>query len=116
MFVFSLSLSFGMYYINLQYNSTFVPAYFGLAQVQGLVANFTGVNQQTGGSSPNAALLFGDFLIAATVVFNSLLGGGIVAVLSAVPNVDISVIYLIQIIYGTSSIMLWVYIISNRSI
>ena len=116
LFLFSFSLTFGMYYINLMYNQSAISHNWGLSQVQALASSFSSVSNQNGGQNPNPALIFGDFIIGLTVLFNTLAGGGVTTVLQGIPGVDSSVTLLVQIIYGSASIILWVYVAANRSI
>lgn len=116
MFLFSFATTFGMYYVNTLYNQSAISANWGLTQVQTLASSWHSLQNVNGGQNPNPALIFGDFLVGATVLFNTLAGGGVTAVLQGIPGIDISVIYLVQIIYGSSSILLWVYVVANRSL
>ena len=116
MFLFSFSLTFGMYYISTLYNPSNILNNWGLTQVQTLANSWSSLTNVNGGQNPNPALVFGDFLTGATVLFNTLAGGGVTAVLQGIPGIDNSILLLVQIIYGSSSILLWIYVIAFRSL
>lgn len=124
MFIFSFATTFGMYYINEIYNQPAITHNWGLSRVQALVNSTSSLQNLNGGQSPNPALVFGDFLIGVTVLFNLLgtiavagfAGGGLAAVLSGFPGFSIEMQWITMIIYGSSSACLWIYIISFRSV
>ena len=116
MFLFSFATTFSMYYINTLYNDPTLSSSYQLANVSALAANWTSVQNQYGSSNVNAALIFGDFLIGVKVLFSVLSGAGVVSVLQGIPGIDNSVLLLVQILYGSSSIILWVYVVANRSL
>lgn len=116
MFIFSFALTFGMYYINTLYNQPAISANWGLSQIQSLASSWSSVSNVNGGQDPNPALIFGDFITGITVLLNTLAGGGVTTVLQGIPGVDSSVILLVQIMYGSASILLWVYVVANRSL
>ena len=116
MFLFSFSLLFGLYYINTLYNVQAISQNWGLAQVQKLATSWSSVSNLNGGNSPNPALIFGDFIVGLTVLLNILAGGGVTTILQGIPGVDNSVLLLVQILYGSSTVMLWIYIVAFRSV
>lgn len=116
LFLLSFCLTFGMYYINTLYNQPAISANWGLSQVQSLANSWSSVSNVNNGQNPNPALIFGDFITGLTVLLNTLAGGGVTTVLQGIPGIDNSIILLVQIIYGSSSILLWVYVVSNRSL
>ena len=84
--------------------------------MQTLASSWSSVSNQNGGQNPNPALIFGDFITGLTVLLNTLAGGGVTTILQGIPGVDSSVILLVQIMYGSASILLWVYVVANRSL
>lgn len=65
----------------------------------------------------NIILIFGDFIAGLKVVFGILSGIAITDALSSLPNYDSLVWNLIVgIIYTTTSALLWVYIVTGRSL
>ena len=116
MFLLSFSLLFGMYYINTLYNVPAISQNWGLAQVQKLATSWSSVSNLNGGNSPNPALIFGDFIVGLTVLLNILAGGGVTTILQGIPGVDNSVFLLVQILYGSSTVMLWIYVVAFRSV
>lgn len=110
-------LSFGIlffgYYMTLAFpgNSTFSSnTNFTYTSLKTLANSFA-VNQQI-----NTSLIFGDFLAGLTVMAGIFIGAPIANALNGLPFVDTNILLLIQIIYGSSNLALWVYIVSNRSI
>lgn len=117
MFLFSTAVLFGMYYANTFFQNPTISANWNYSAVNNTATSLNSLSHLNNGQDPNPALVFGDFLIGVTVLFAVLIsGGGITGILAAIPGVDLSVIALVQILYGSSSALLWVYIISFRSV
>src|SRR5690242_5130482 len=114
MVLFSFATLFIMYYVNTYYNNPNISANWNVAKVRELVGNFTSLQNLNAGQNPNPALIFGDFLVGATVLFSVLTGGGVTTILSGFPWFDTNLQYIVQIIYGSSCGLLWVYVIANR--
>ena len=124
MTLFSFSLSWGLYEM-----STVITAPPGgnlswqQQHIKDMAGNYTSISNLNNGQDPNPALIFGDFITGLTVLLNalavvgnSLLGGGLVSVLQGITGIDQNIMWLIQIIYGSSEALLWVYVVSNRSL
>lgn len=124
MTIFSFAVTFGMYEM-----STIVTPPAGASNnwtqkmVQNLAGNYSSVSNFNNGQSPNAALIFGDFITGLTVLLNAIaivgnaaLGGGPASILQGIPGIDQNFTWLIQIIYGSSEVLLWIYVVSNRSL
>lgn len=113
--MFSVSTLFFGYYLNTYFNDAQIvgAAYYGGNPFHAMqtLANTFAVNQQV-----NTNLIFGDFISGLTVLFGILTGATISGMLSVLPFVDVSIQLLVQIIFSLSSLFLWVYIVSNRSV
>lgn len=124
MTVFSLSLSWGLY----EMSTVITPPPSGniawtQQHIQVLAQNYSSISYLNNGQLPNAALIFGDFIVGLTVLLNALalagnsvLGGGLASVLQGIPGIDQNITWLVQIIYGSSEVLLWVYVVANRSL
>jgi predicted membrane-bound spermidine synthase len=75
------------------------------------LANSFAIKQQV-----NTSLIFGDFIAALKAITGIFIGAPISDALSGLPFIDTSILFLIQIIYGSANLALWCYIIANRSI
>jgi isopentenyl phosphate kinase len=65
-------------------------------------------------AEPSIDLIFGDFMVAAQIIFGIITGDPIAAAFSALPYVN-EIWYLpIQFIFTVSSVALWGYIIAGR--
>jgi hypothetical protein len=118
MTIFSFASLFSMYFISTLEPTSDMASNpnWNLAQVQKLATSLSALTNLNAGQSPNPALLFGDFLVGATVLFSVLSGGGVTTILQGIPGFSITMLYLVQIVYGSSCALLWVYVISNRSL
>ncbi len=114
--LFSFATLFMMYYVNLAFNNAAISANWNLVGVEKLVTSFSTLSNLNAGQNPNPALIFGDFLVGATVLFSILSGGGVTTILQGVPFFDSNIQALVQILYGSACGALWVYVIANRSI
>lgn len=114
--IFSFFTLFFMYYVNTYYNNTAIAANWNLSAVQHLVHLFADLTQLNAGQDPNPALIFGDFLVGSTVLFSVLSGGGVTTIMQGIPFFNNDMLMLVQIIYGSSCGLLWVYVIANRSL
>lgn len=118
MVLFSFASLFGLYYMSILFPSSDLATKnnWNLAAVQKLSSSMAVLTNLNGGQNPNPALVFGDFLVGATVLFSVLSGGGVTTLFMAVPNFDANMGYLVQIMYGSACAVLWVYVIANRSL
>ena len=116
LFLFSGALQFSMYFVNTVFANTAIDNNYSYTIVSGFSANYSQISHFTGGRDPNPLLYFGDFLIGLTVLFNILTGASIITILNSLPGFGIPMQLLVQILYGTSSAVLWVYVVANRSI
>lgn len=118
MTLFSFATLFGMYEISTLYPTSDMAAKsnWNLTAVRSLVSTFSTLTNINAGQNPNPALIFGDFLVGATVLFSVLSGGGVTTILQGVPFFDGNILMLVQILYGSSCGILWVYVIANRSL
>lgn len=113
MVLFSFGIFFFGYYITLAFptNTTFsANSHFTYLAVKHLADTFA-VNQQI-----NTSLIFGDFIAALTAMTGIFIGAPIADALNGLPFIGSSILLLIQIVYGSSNLALWVFIIANRSI
>lgn len=114
--LFSFFTLFFMYYVNTYYGSAAIATNWNLTGVQHLVNLFSDLTQLNAGQDPNPALIFGDFLVGSTVLFSVLSGGGVTTIMQGIPFFNNDMLMLVQIIYGSSCGLLWVYVIANRSL
>lgn len=116
MVLFSFATLFMMYYINTVFNVAAISSNWNLTKVQQLVTSFSTLTNLNAGQNPNPSLIFGDFLVGATVLFSVLSGGGVTTILQGIPFFDSNIQAFVQIIYGSSCGLLWIYVIANRSL
>jgi len=124
MTVFSFSVTFGMYELSTIITPPPDAAHnWTQDMVKNMAGNFTSISNLNNGQDPNPALIFGDFITGLTVLLNAIaivgnaaLGGGVASVLQGIPGVDQNIKWLIQIVYGSSEALLWIYVVSNRSL
>lgn len=114
--LFSFATLFMMFYVNTYFNNAAIASNWNLTAVKNLATTFSALTNLNAGQSPNPALLFGDFLVGATVLFSVLSGGGVTTILQGVPFFDGNMLLLVQILYGSACGILWVYVIANRSL
>lgn len=115
LYMFSISVLFFGYYLNTYFNNPNITntQYFGGNPYNALntLANSYHINQQI-----NTSLIFGDFIAALTVLFGILTGSTISGMTTMLPFVDTSIQLLVQIVFSLSSVLLWIYIVANRSV
>lgn len=125
MTLFSIGVSIGMYQVTTLYPNVINSPNVAWTQqhIKDMAGNYTSISNLNNGQNPNPALIFGDFIVGLTVVLNAIavagnavFGGGPSSVLQGFPQIDITTTWLIQIIYGLSLGLLWVYIAANRSL
>lgn len=123
MTIFSISLSWAMYEIGTIYPISNPNTAWTQAHITAMAGNYSAIQNLNGGNSPNPALIFGDFISGLTVLLNALtiagnaaLGGGLASVLQGIPGIDNNITLLVQVIYGSSEVLLWVYIVAFRSV
>jgi len=112
MYLFSLGCLFGGYYANQIFQNTTLNNNQAITfnALQTLASSFN-LNQQI-----NTNLIFGDFIAGLTVLFSIVTGTTIAAAFSMFPFVGAAEMLLIQIVFASSSALLWVYIVANRSV
>ena len=112
MYLFSIGCLFGGYYANQVFNNTTLNNNQALTynSLQTLAGSFN-LNQQI-----NTNLIFGDFIAGLTVLFSIVTGTTIASAFSVFPFVGAAEMLLIQITFALSSALLWIYIVSNRSV
>ena len=116
LYLFSVSVLFFGYYLNTYFNNPNITntQYFGGNPYSAMstLASSYHINQQI-----NTSLIFGDFIAALTVIFGILTGSTISGMLSLLPwGTDTGISLLVQIVFSFSSVLLWVYIVANRSV
>lgn len=123
MFIFNFCVLYGMYFGNQIWNNPNISSNWNEQLVNQTSVKLGSLTNLNNGKSPDPELVFGDFLIGVTVAFNVLasvasafVGGGLASMLLGIPGFNISMSYIVQIIYGASSALLWVYIVSFRSL
>ena len=106
------SLFFG-YYLNTIFNDPTLTASpdANYLAMKTLADSFK-LNQQV-----NTSLIFGDFIAGATVLFGLISGSTVTAMLTmGIPQFDVSMQLAFELLWASSNIFLWVYIIANRSV
>ena len=127
MTIFSLSISWAAFEVISLYPNTNIATSPNVAwtqtHVQAMAGNYSSIVNLNNGQTPNPALIFGDFITGLTVLLNAIqiagnaaLGGGLSSVLQGIPGIDQNITWLVQIIYGSSEVFLWVYVVANRSL
>ena len=116
MFLFSVGMLFAGYYLNTIFNNANLNANTNVSyNAINTLANSFHLNQGV-----NSSLIFGDFIAALTVLFDPttgiLFGGTITSAFSLVPYIDFSLQLLIRIIWASSQVFLWLYVVANRSL
>ena len=123
MMLFSISLSWGMYEICTLYPISNPNVAWTQSHISEMATSYAAISNLNGGNNPNPALIFGDFISGLTVFLNALLvagnsafGGGLSSVLQGIPGIDYNISLLVQIIYGSATVAIWIYIVAFRSI
>ena len=123
MTIFSFAITFGLYEISTLYPNSGIANNWTQTMVQNMATSYSSVSNFNNGTNPNPALIFGDFIVGLTVLLNAIaivgnaaLGGGPASILQGIPGIDQNFTWLVQIIYGSSEVLLWVYVVSNRSL
>lgn len=112
-YVFSLFVLFFGYYLNTIFQDPVLTANTNITYnaLNTLAASFA-LNQQI-----NTSLIFGDFIAGLTVLFGILTGGPITELMTlGIPFMDGSIQLLFRIVFALSSVLLWIYIVANRSV
>lgn len=123
MTIFSISLSWAMYEIGTIEPISNPNNAWTESHIKAMAGNYSNIVNLNGGNSPNPALIFGDFISGLAVLLNAFiitgnaaLGGGLSSVLQGIPGIDYNMSLLVQVIYGSSEVLLWVYIVAFRSV
>lgn len=113
MAVWYVALLFFGYYVGAAFPSSSYNTnpHYTYTAIQTIANSFSSIND-----SVNTSLIFGDFIAGLTVMKGLFFGAPITDALSGLPFVSSNELLLIQLIYVTSEVALWVYIIANRSI
>lgn len=109
MYIFSISLMFSGYYLDLAFGQNLFDSFT-------YSALDTIVTKNDVDKSVSAELIFGDFIAGAKVVFGILTGDTISGAFAAMPNFDEVWMILIRLMFTLSSAMLWAYVIAGRSL
>jgi len=64
----------------------------------------------------SAELIFGDFIAGVRVLFGVMTFQPISDAFAILPNMDMNILLLIRVLFGASSIFLWIFIITGRSV
>lgn len=113
MYVFSLFTLFFGYYLNQIFQDPILTANTNITYnaLTTLASSFA-LNQQI-----NSALIFGDFIAGVTVLFGILTGGPVTELMTlGIPFLDGSIQLLFRLIFALSDVLLWIYIVANRSV
>ena len=80
------------------------------------ISQLAGKPQSVATQQIDPLLIFGDFIAGLKLLFAVVTGQTIATAMSIFPFVDTSVMLLIELVFVSASLFLWIYIISNRSI
>lgn len=109
MYIFSVSLLFSGYFIDVAYGLDL----FGGITFDALdeIASKNVVDEEI-----SIDLIFGDFVAGVRVVFGIVTGDTIAQAFSLIPSFNETWMLLVRIIFTLSSSMLWVFIVTGRSL
>lgn len=109
MYMFSIALLFSGYFLDQAYGlSLFTGVTFDALDE---IASKNVVNQEI-----SIDLIFGDFIAGVKVVFGIITGDTIAQAFSLIPNFDETWMLLVRLAFTLSSAMLWVFIVTGRSL
>ena len=109
MYLFSVGLLFSGYFIDQAYG---LDLFTGVTyDALDAIANKQVINQEI-----SVDLIFGDFIAGVRVVFGIVTGDTIAQAFSLIPSFDEVWLLLVRIVFTLSSAMLWVFIVTGRSI
>jgi hypothetical protein len=108
MTVFSALLTFSGYYVDQAFGTTLFDS-FTTQSLDEILERVDRIDEE-----PSIDLIFGDFLAAVRVVFGVLVGDAVFQPLSALPNFNEMYLVFAKMIFGFSSVFLWVYIVAGR--
>lgn len=110
MYIFSISLLFSGYYID----QVFALDLFSDATSDRLEELITGNDLPS--TSFNIELIFGDFIKGAQVLFGVMTGDVITSAMHMIPAFNDSWDYAVRILFTTSTLFLWLNIITGRDL
>ena len=109
MYLFSVGLLFSGYFIDQAYG---LDLFTGVTyDALDAIANKQVINQEI-----SVDLIFGDFIAGVRVVFGIVTGDTIAQAFSLIPSFDEVWLLLVRIVFTLSSAMLWVFIVTGRSL
>lgn len=112
MYVFSIAILFSAYYLNQVFDNPALGANGNITfAALNTLMNSYALNQQI-----NIDLVFGDFIAALTVLFGIVTGSTLTTAFTLIPFVDTSILLLQGILFDFASVLLWIYIVSGRSL
>lgn len=109
MYIFSTALLFSGYYLDVIFDED----NFSSSTYQSLdtLANKNNVDE-----SISAELIFGDFIAGVNVLFGIVTGDTLIDAFHLLPGVDASMDLFIRLIFTLSSALLWVFVVTGRSL
>src|SRR3972149_4251323 len=109
MYLFSISLLFSGYFIDNAY---------GLNLFSGITFDSLDViaNKQVVDQEISVDLIFGDFIAGVRVMFGIITGDTIAQAFTLIPSFDEMWLLLVRIIFTLSSAMLWIFVVTGRSV
>jgi len=112
MYAFSIAMLFGAYYMNQVFNDPVLASKDNITfdALDDLTRNRFALNQDI-----NASLIFGDFISALKVIFGIITGSTLDDSLHLITG-DLNILLLQGIVFDLASVLLWIYIVSGRSI
>lgn len=109
MYIFSTSLLFAGYYLDETFNEdNFSGVTYAALDT---LANKNNVDQEI-----SAELIFGDFIAGVQVLFGIVTGDTLTDAFHLLPGVDASMDLFIRLIFTLSSALLWVFVVTGRSL
>lgn len=115
LYVFSLAMLFGSYYINQIFNDPVVSQSATYTSLQTIMGTFG----TPSASSINVSLIFGDFMSVFTLIASLMSGSVFSSSMTVLGNsgfADLSVGLFMGLLFDSATLFLVLYIISNRSL
>ena len=110
MYIFSISLTFSGYYVD----QVFATNLFTTVTDEGLQTLIS--DNSVTDTNINAELIFGDFLTGVRVLFGIMTGESITNAFHLLPNFNANWDYAVGILFTTSTLFLWINLITGRDL
>lgn len=110
MYIFSIALTFSGYYVDQVFATNLFPSVTNTS-LTAMIAKHNVSNQ-----SLSAELIFGDFITGIKVLFGILTGEAIYTALHLLPNFNTNWDFIVGLLFVTSTLFLWVNMITGRDL